>query len=76
MTANSAPTNIGVVNLIYSLPTLIADNLMMESNGPRKLLAMYANFMPCKPNFIINARTAKTNGITPIAKTSSNLISN
>ena len=38
-------------------------------------MAMYAIYT-LESNFTINARTAKTNGIIPIASTSSNLISN
>ena len=76
MTANSAPTNIGVVNFMNSLPIRIAANLLIESNGPRNDLAMYASFNPCNPSFTINARAANVNGIIPMAKTSSALMSN
>ena len=76
MTANSAPTNIGVVNFMNSLPTRSAVSRLMESNGPRNALAMYASLTPCHPSFTMNASTAKVNGTMPIANTSCGLISN
>ena len=74
--ANSAPTNIGVVNFMNSLPIRIAASLLIESNGPRNDLAIYASLTPCSPNLTINAKAANVNGIIPIAKTSSALMSN
>ena len=60
----------------YALPTLTPDNFQNESNFPRYCREIYANFIPCNPNFIIIAIIAIANGIIPIATTSSILISN
>ncbi len=73
---NSAPTNIGVVNLINSLPTLTPVSFQNESNFPKYRWAIYANFTPWIPNFINIAITANVKGIIPISKISSNSISN
>ena len=68
--------NIGVVNLINSLPTLTPINFKNESVLPRYFFVMYANFIPCKTSLIIIATIAPINGKRPIARISSIWISN
>ena len=59
-----------------SLPTLTPTNFRNESVFPRYFFVIYANFAPCKTNFIIIAIIAPINGNTPIARISSGWISN